>query len=118
MKFIVRLKGGTGSGNFGHRGRSGEVGGSASKGLLGSGGNLPSADEIGNNLKSIHNQIQEVDALAKQTWGTGPGSAEKVKAMDAYLTYLKETFVSTRHLHEFVVGVAESRKFTDTMKLP
>ena len=30
MKFIIRLKGGTGSGNFGHAGRPGEVGGSQS----------------------------------------------------------------------------------------
>jgi len=29
MKFVIRLKGGSGSGNFGHEGRPGEVGGSA-----------------------------------------------------------------------------------------
>jgi hypothetical protein len=31
-KFTIRLKGGAGSGNFGHKGRPGEVGGSAPKG--------------------------------------------------------------------------------------
>jgi len=31
MKFTIRLKGGPGSGNFGHKGRPGEVGGSAPK---------------------------------------------------------------------------------------
>jgi len=32
MKFIIRMKGGSGSGNFGHRGREGEVGGSVAEG--------------------------------------------------------------------------------------
>jgi len=35
MKFIIRMKGGSGSGNFGHAGVPGEVGGSAPTGSMG-----------------------------------------------------------------------------------
>jgi len=41
MKFTIRMKGGSGSGNFGHRGREGEVGGSAPEGGGGGIGGVP-----------------------------------------------------------------------------
>jgi len=60
MKFIVRLKGGSGSGNFGHRGRSGEVGGSASSNTI-SGVNDAKFAEIGNSFGSAINKTLSSD---------------------------------------------------------
>jgi hypothetical protein len=37
MKFIIRMKGGSGSGNFGHEGIPGHIGGSAPSGSMGGG---------------------------------------------------------------------------------
>lgn len=51
-RYIVALKGGEGSGNFGHAGRPGEVGGSAPSG---EGGNLQSIKDKEEEIRSISN---------------------------------------------------------------
>jgi hypothetical protein len=51
MKFIVRLKGGAGSGFHGHAGRPGKVGGSTSGSI-----SIDAAQSIANKLVELHNK--------------------------------------------------------------
>lgn len=78
------LKGGSGSGNFGHSGRVGERGGSGGGGMLGGGG--------GTGLDTL---------LSNSPWEQFPvGSPERTQAMKNYLSQLKTVKTNLKNLNQ------------------
>jgi hypothetical protein len=63
MKYVIRLKGGVGSGHFGHKGRPGEQGGSLPKGES----NMQSLYEVGDGgaVNDRQSMIEELNVVKK-----------------------------------------------------
>lgn len=90
-KFTIRLKGGAGSGNFGHKGRPGEVGGSAPKDSA-SGNSKDSwrkTDKIswdGEDVFALNNKVKSyftkyLDSRYTEEFGTEKKFYESVKSL-------------------------------------
>ena len=109
MKFIIRLKGGTGSGNYGHRGRSGEVGGSAADG--GSG-----ADTEARNNKIQSDMDSEKRTLRKK-YLANSGDELTIKAAKTVSKKYKMRFQDILKLYTPSNSISGSRSWDKNGKI-
>lgn len=93
LRFILRFKGGKGSGNFGHKGRPGSVGGSSSSAVLKTGmtayhvtvkSNVDSISKTG--LRPASEVGQGFSTVEYDVDGVFVGNAEQVKIMHSQLS--------------------------------
>ena len=80
MKFIIRMKGGSGSGNFGHAGRKGQLGGSAP---AGGGGGSGEIGGIQTNVIGAKDFAKEVDVIFREK-GYGSKPFEFLNSNDSF----------------------------------
>ena len=80
-KFTIRLKGGAGSGNFGHRGRPGQVGGSMPK------------DSAGVSSEDEHSLTASVSAARKSARASGEFESKARKVLEQELSELRSGYL-------------------------
>jgi len=78
IKFIIRMKGGSGSGNFGHAGRKGQLGGSAPAGGGIGGGEANSAPLSKKNFRAKYPTLYDTIGTVLASTGSDSGIRSKI----------------------------------------
>lgn len=97
MKMIIRLKGGVGSGNFGHAGRKGKIGGSRSIGGIAV-GKLYSGDEIDQEDKIATEKFLHIGKASYSLSSAGIGIS-RTKLSDTEIEHYFPKHVNNGKVH-------------------